>query len=326
MWRTRVCEILGIRYPIVEGGMTIAGNGELAAAVSNAGGLGMIGTNPGWSPPDKHVENLRSHIRKCKSLTNKPFGVNFTLFAMEQRAKALLEMAIEEGVKIAVTSGGNPKLYTRLLKDAGLKVMHVVGNSRQAKGAEDAGVDIVAAEGYEAGGVNSPDELTTMVLIPYVVDSVKIPVIAAGGICDARGFIAALALGAEGVQMGSRFIAAKECHGHDNYKNAVVSAKDTDTIITRRNLGLRVRSLKNEYTIKLEEMDRIGTSAEKIQYFMGFGTAVEGMMLGDAVKGDLNIGQNAGMLKKVLSASEIINNIIADAEKIITRCNSIHKL
>ncbi len=323
MWKTRVCDILGIEYPILEGGMTMAGNAELAAAVSEAGGLGMLGCNPGWSPPEQHLEHLRTHIRKLKGLAKKPFGVNFTLFTMQDMAKTLIDMAIEEGVKIAVTSGGNPRLFTRHLKDAGLTVMHVVGNSRQAKVAEEAGVDIVIAEGYEAGGVNFPDELTTMVLVPYITSAVKIPVVAAGGICDSRGFVAAMALGAEGVQMGSRFIATKECHAHNRYKQAVINAIDTDTIITRRNLGLRVRSLKNEYSQKLEEMDRTGATAEQIRNYMGFGTGREGMIEGDTVKGDLDIGQVAGMLTQIVSAGDVVRRIIAEATAIVEKCNNL---
>ena len=325
MWKTRVCDILGIEYPILEGGMTIAGNAELAAAVSEAGGLGMLGCNPGWSPPEQHVEHLRTHIRKLKGMVKKPFGVNFTLFAMQDKAEALIDMAIEEGIKIAVTSGGNPRLFTRHLKDADLTVMHVVGNVRQAKAAEESGVDIVIAEGYEAGGVNFPDELTTMVLVPYITSAVQVPVVAAGGIYDARSFVAAIALGADGVQMGSRFLTTKECHVHDNYKQAIVNAKDTDTAITRRKLRLRVRSLKNEYTQHLEEMERSSATAEDIQSYIGFGTAREGMMDGDTVKGDMLVGQMAGMITEVLTAADVVRQVIANATAIVERCNKLHQ-
>jgi enoyl-[acyl-carrier protein] reductase II len=323
MWKTRVCDILGIEFPILQGGMSIAGNAELAAAVSEAGGLGMLGSNPGWSPPEQHVEHLRAQIRKLKALATKPFGVNFTLFVMQEKGKEIIDMAIEEGIKIAVTSGGNPRIFTRQLKDAGVTVMHVVGNARQAKAAEDAGVDIVIAEGYEAGGVNFPDELTTMVLVPYVTRAVQIPVVAAGGIYDARGFVAAMALGAEGVQMGSRFLATKECHVHDNYKQAIINARETDTNITRRKLGLRVRSLKNEYTLHLEEMDRGSATIEDIRAYIGFGTAREGMMDGDTVRGDMLVGQVAGMIAEVVSAGDVVREVIAGATAIVERCNKL---
>ena len=224
MWKTRVTELLGIEYPIIQGGLSMAGNGELAAAVSNAGGLGMIGSNPGWVPAEQRKENLRHHIRTAKALTSKPFGVNFTLFTLRDVAEQQMDVAIEEGVKVAVSSGGNPRLFTRKLKDAGLLVMQVVGNQRQAKTAEEAGVDIIIAEGYEAGGNNFPDELTTMVLIPYIVDAVNVPVVAAGGIADSRAFMAALALGAQAVQMGTAFIPTKECHVHQAYKEAIVAS------------------------------------------------------------------------------------------------------
>ncbi len=285
----------------------------------------MLGCNPGWSPPEKHVERIRTHIRRLKGLAKKPFGVNFTIFVMQDKAKALIDMAIEEGVKIAVTTGGSPRLFTKHLKDAGLTVMYVVGNSRQAKVAEDAGVDIVIAEGYEAGGVDSPDELTTMVLVPYVARAVKIPVVAAGGICDGCGFVAAMALGAEGVQMGSRFVATKECHTHEIYKQAVINAIDTDTVITRRNLGLRVRGLRNEYSRQLYEMDRNGATAEKIRDYIGFGMGREGMIEGDTAKGDLQIGQVAGMLTQIVSAADVVRRIIAEATAIMERCNKLHR-
>lgn len=330
MWKTRVCELLGIEYPIVEGGMTMAGNGELAAAVSNAGGLGMIGMNPGWSPPDEQIENLRDHIRRAKNLTSKPFGVNFTIFVGNEidseRTKKCMDMAVEEGVKIAACSGGSPRQYTKHLKDNGIKVIHVVGNVRQAKTAEDAGVDIIAAEGYEAGGVESTDELTTIVLIPYVVDAVQVPVLAAGGIADSRSFIAALALGAEGVQIGSRFVAARECHAHNNFKEAIVKAGDTDTFITRRKIGFRIRSLRNEFTKKLEEMDVSTASPKEYLDFIGLGTAREGQMLGDTVMGDMNIGQVAGMINEIVSAEEIVRGIIDGAASVLKRCNELKQL
>jgi len=319
MWKTRVTGMLGIQYPILEGGMTMAGNAELAAAVSNAGGLGVIGSNPGWVPVDKRVENLRKHIRRVKELTSKPFGVNFTVFAMAELAEKLIDTAVEEGVKVAIVTGGSPKLFTKTLKDAGIVVMHLVGNSKHAKTAEAAGVDVVIAEGYEAGGINSPDELTTFVLVPYVVDAVTIPVVAAGGICDSRGFVAALALGAEGVQIGSRFVATKECSVHESFKQAILRASDTDTLITQRCLGGRVRCLRNEYANKMSEYEKLG-DMDGMRLFLGHGKAREGQMLGDTEGGEMSIGQVAGRIVEIKSAKEIIEEIINGSTSVTARC------
>jgi enoyl-[acyl-carrier protein] reductase II len=322
MWKTRVTEMLGIEHPIIEGGMTMAGNGELAAAVSNAGGLGMIGSNPGWVPVEQRVERMREHIRLAKALTDKPFGVNFTLFMLEELAGQQMDAAIEEGVKVAVCTGGSPRLYTKKLKDAGMVVMHVVGSVRQAQAAEAAGVDIVIGEGYEAGGANSPDELTTMVLIPYLVDAVTIPVVAAGGIADSQAFVAALALGAEGVQMGSVFIATHECHVHHDYKQAVVAAKDTDTVITHRALGGRMRNLKNPAILQMLEMDQRG-AVEELQAFLGRGTMREGQMEGDAENGEMSIGQVAGRINEIRSAGDVVRDIVQGATAVVERCRRI---
>lgn len=322
MWKTRVTELLGIEHPIIEGGMSMPGNGELAAAVSNAGGLGVIGSNPGWVPVEQRPENLREHIRRTKALTSKPFGVNLTLFALEAMAPKAIDVAVEEGVRIAISSGGSPKLYTKKLKDAGFVVLHVVGNVRQAQTAEAAGVDAVVAEGYEAGGVNSPDELTTMTLVPYVVDAVRVPVVAAGGIADSRALVAALALGAEAVQVGSAFIMTRECHAHPNYKKAIMAARDTDTIITQRALGGRNRSLKNPFSLKVAELDQRG-AVEELKAFLGWGKTREGMILGDAVDGDLSIGQVAGRLKEIRSAGDVVRDMMAGAGAVLERCQKI---
>lgn len=319
MWKTRVCDLLNIKYPIIEGGMTIAGNAELAAAVSEAGALGMIGSNPGWAPIDEREQNLRSHIRKAKSLTTRPFGVNITLFAMEELAERLIDAAIEERVPVIVTSGGSPRRCVKRIKDGGATAVHVVGNVRQAKSAEDVGVDMVVAEGYEAGGVNCPDELTTFVLVPYVVDAVSIPVVAAGGIADARGFVAALALGAEGIQMGSRFLMTNECHVHRNCKEAILAAKDTDTIITRRLLGAPTRNLKNDCASRLHEMEQRGMVTE-MKAFIGFGKAREAQMLGDISNGEVNVGQNAGMIRQVLTAREVVQMILDGSSPVLDQC------
>jgi len=325
MWKTRVCEILGIEYPIIEGGMTMAGNGELAAAVSNAGGLGMIGSNAGWVPAEQREENLRKHIRIAKSATDKPFGVNFTLAGMKELASKLMDVAVEEGVPVAACSGGSPRLYTKRLKDAGLKVIHVLANSSQAKTAEEAGADIVVAEGYEAGGLDSLDELTTLVVVPYVVDVVKIPVVAAGGIFDSRGFLAAMALGAEGVQIGTRFVATHECAVHPDYKQALVNAGDTDSYIIERIRGIRRRALKNKLVNHLMELDLKG-AREEMDKLLGPGRVREGTLLGDVEDGELSGGQVSGMIKSIQSAEEVVRSIIEGVDAIMQRCQELRSM
>ncbi len=331
MWKTRVTDILGIEYPILEGGMAIAGNGELAAAVSNGGGLGMVSSNPGWAPIEKRTENVREHVRRARALTDKPFGINFPIFILSDYADQHLEMALEEGVRIVAQSGGSPKLHTRKFKDAGLTVMHVVGTVKQALAAQDSGVDIIIAEGYEAGGVNSPDEVTSMVLTPSVVDAVDVPVVTAGGIADARGFVAAMALGAEGVQMGSAFLASRECHVHDRFKDAIVAAKETDTLITQRAIGRLSRSLKNPFTLKILEFDK-KAAVDEMKDFLGqameqgsktntptIDVQYEGQMRGDIQNGEAALGQTAGLIKQIRSASEVVRAIVEGAAPIIDR-------
>lgn len=248
MKRTRICDLLGIEYPIIQGGMTWIANAELAAAVSNAGALGIVSPNAGMKLEGNVVEHLRSQIRKAQSLTDRPFGVNLPLQIPE--IKELIDVLMAEGVKVVTTSAGSPALYTGVLKEGGVKVLQVVASVRHALSAERHGVDAVVAEGYEAGGHNGFDELPTMVLVPQVVDAVSIPVVAAGGIADARGFVAALALGAEGVQMGTCFVTTKECVAHQNFKDGIVNASDTGTVITGRKLG-PARILKNEFASKI---------------------------------------------------------------------------
>jgi enoyl-[acyl-carrier protein] reductase II len=249
MKRTRLCDLLGIDYPIIQGGMVWIANAELAAAVSNAGGLGLISPNAGMSRNGDQIENLKKQIEITKGLTSKPFGVNLPILNNPQ-IEALVDAVIKAKVKVVVTAAGNPALYTGRFKEAGIKVLHLVAAVRHAQSAEKRGVDAVIAEGYEAGGHNGLDELTTLTLVPQVADAVSIPVVAAGGIADARGVVAALALGANGVQMGTRFVATRECAAHQNFKDAIVKANDTDTAITGRKLG-PTRILKNEIATKL---------------------------------------------------------------------------
>jgi len=327
MWKTRVCEILGIQYPILEGGMSIPGNGELAAAVSNAGAFGVVGFNPGWAPPEQQLDNLRDHIRKAKELTDKPFGVNIPLFAGQEmgRVQNSIEVALQEGVQVITTSGGNPGLFTKHIKNAGVKVLHVALNVRQAVKAQEASVDIVIASGYEAGGLLGPDEIPTLPLIPLVVDAVSVPVVAAGGIADGRGFLAAMALGAEGIQMGTRFLATKECHVCNELKEALIRAVDTDTVVTRRNTPPRVRTLRTPWVCKIEDMEKQGTPKEEIARFIGIGRGREALMLGEIEQGDPSMGVVSAMIKEIQPAADIIKSIISQAEETIYRCNELYK-
>ena len=316
MKKTRICHLLGIEYPIIQGGMTWIANAELAAVVSDAGGLGIISPNAGMVLDSNPVEHLRSQIKKARSLTDKPFGINLVL--QDPGVKALIDVAIEEKIPAVTTSAGNPATYTSYLKEAGIRVLHVVASVRHAKGAEGRGVDAVIAEGYEAGGHNGFDELTTFTLVPQVVDAVEIPVVAAGGIADARGFVAALALGAEGVQMGTRFVATLECIAHQKVKEAIIAAIDTGTVISGRKLG-PTRGLKNELTDKILEMESRGADAEELLSFIGPGRARLGKLEGDLVDGEAYAGSIAGMIKEIVSAGEIVRSIVEESETILAR-------
>jgi len=316
MKKTRLCDLLGIKYPIIQGGMVWIAGAELAAAVSNAGGLGLISPNAGMSFNGDQVENLKKQIEIASGLTSKPFGVNLPIMNNPQ-LEALVDLVIKAKVKVAVTAAGNPALYTGRFKEAGIKVLHLVAAVRHAQSAEKRGVDAVIAEGYEAGGHNGLDELTTMTLIPQVADAVSIPVVAAGGMADARGVVAALALGADGVQMGTRFVAATESAAHQNFKEAVIKASDTDTTITGRKLG-PTRILKNQLATKLLEMEAGGASAEDLQAFIGsVSRSRVGQFEGDLVNGEAYCGAIVGMIKEIKSAAEIIQDIVNNYDKVL---------
>ena len=317
MKHTRLCDLLGIEYPIIQGGMVWIANAELAAAVSNAGGLGLISANAGMSLNGDQVENLKKQIEITKGLTSKPFGVNLPILNNPQ-IEALVDAVIKAKVKVVVTAAGNPALYTSRFKEAGIKVLHLVAAVRHAQSAERRGVDAVIAEGYEAGGHNGLDELTTLTLVPQVVDAVAIPVVAAGGIADARGVVAALALGADGVQMGTRFVATRECAAHQNFKDAIVKASDTDTAITGRKLG-PTRILKNEIATKLLDMEAVGASAEELLDFIGSSRSRTGQFEGDLANGETYCGSIAGMIKEIKSVAEIIQNIVDDYDAVLAR-------
>ncbi|MBM3153897.1 MAG: enoyl-[acyl-carrier-protein] reductase FabK [Chloroflexi bacterium] len=315
MKRSRLCDLLGIEFPIIQGGMVWIANVELATAVSNAGGLGLISHTAELDKSGNQVASLIQQIKKARSLTSKPFGINLPL--QMPGIEDLIDTVIREQVDIVVTAAGNPATFTGRLKEAGIKVLHVVASVKHAQSAEKKGVDAVIAEGYEAGGHNGLDELTTFVLVPQVVDAVKVPVVAAGGIADARGIVAALALGADGVQMGTRFVATTECIAHQNFKEAIVKASDTDTVITGRKIG-PTRILKNPVAEKLLKMEASGASAEEMNAFIGPESRSRlGQVEGDMVNGQGHCGAIAGMIKEIQSVSNVMQSIIKDYDAVV---------
>ncbi len=296
----RITKLFGIKYPIIQAGMIWASGWRLASAVSNAGGLGIIGS--GSMYPDV----LREHIQKCKAATVKPFGVNVPLLYPD--IDKHIQIIIEEGVKIVFTSAGNPKTWTGLLKEKGITVVHVVSSSKFAQKAEQAGCDAVVAEGFEAGGHNGREETTSMVLIPSVVKAVQIPVIAAGGIADGRQMLAAMVLGAEGVQMGSRFVASEEASSHINFKNVVIHSLEGDTQLTLKQLT-PVRLMKNTFFKQVLEAEQRGATVEELNALLGRARAKKGMFEGDLEQGELEIGQVSALLDAILPAAEIVNKV-----------------
>lgn len=305
--RTELCELLGIEYPVIQGGMAWIADAKLAAAVSNAGGLGLI------SAMNADAEWLRGQIREAKSLTDKPFGVNIML--MSPFADQVAQVVVEEGVKVVTTGAGTPAKYMPMWIEAGIKVLPVVASVAYAKLAQRAGATAVIAEGCESGG--HIGELTTMALVPQVVDAVDIPVIAAGGIGDGRGIAAALMLGAIGVQMGTRFLTAHECCVHEVYKERVLKAKDIDTVSTGKRLGHPVRCLKTPFSREMMRMENdANVTAEEIEA-RGVGALRKAVQLGDLENGTFMAGQIAGMMTKQQSCAEIINEIMTEAENLL---------
>lgn len=294
-----ICDIFGIKYPIFQGGMAWISEAGLAAAVSNAGGLGIIAA--GNAP----AEYVREQIKKAKTLTNKPFGVNVML--LSPYAGEVMQAVCEEKVAVVTTGAGNPAKYIPALKEAGIKLVPVVPSVALAKKMEKDGADAVIAEGTESGG--HVGELTTMALVPQVVDAVNIPVLAAGGIADSRGIVAAFALGADGVQIGTRFLCSTECIAHENYKNAVISAKDRDAVVSARSTGHPVRSLKNKLTREYEKLEKEGASVEELEK-LGTGALRAAVIEGDTVNGSVMAGQIAGMVNKISTCEEIINDLL----------------
>jgi enoyl-[acyl-carrier protein] reductase II len=296
----RITKLFHIDYPIIQAGMIWTSGWRLASAVSNAGGLGLIGS--GSMYPDV----LREHIQKCKSATSFPFGVNVPLLYPD--IDKHIQIIIEEGVKIVFTSAGNPKTWTTILKEKGITVVHVISSSKFAKKSEEAGCDAVVAEGFEAGGHNGREETTTMVLIPGVVNAVKIPVIAAGGIANGRQMLAAMVLGAEGVQMGSRFVASEEASSHSNFKDKIIHLQEGDTQLMLKQLT-PVRMIRNEFFNKVQEAERRGATVEELVALLGRARAKKGMFEGDMEQGELEIGQVSALLNTILPAGEIVRNV-----------------
>ncbi len=296
----RITKLFGIDYPIIQAGMIWASGWRLASAVSNAGGLGIIGS--GSMYPDV----LQEHIRKCKLATSRPFGVNVPLLYPDIGKH--IQVIKEEGVKIVFTSAGNPKTWTSILKAEGITVVHVISSSKFAKKAEEAGCDAVVAEGFEAGGHNGREETTTMVLIPAVVNAVKIPVIAAGGIANGRQMLAAMVLGAEGVQMGSRFVASEEASSHINFKNVVINSQEGDTQLTLKQLT-PVRLIKNDFFKQVQQAESTGATVNELATLLGRARAKKGMFEGDMAEGELEIGQVSALLDDILPAGDIVKNV-----------------
>lgn len=299
----RITQLFNIQYPIVQAGMVWASGWKLASAVSNAGALGLIGA--GSMYPDV----LRQHIQKCKTATKKPFGVNLPLLYPDLDKH--IQVIVEEGVKIVFTSAGNPKTWTQQLKQNGISVAHVVSSSKFALKAQDAGCDAVVAEGFEAGGHNGREETTTMVLLPAVVKAVSIPVLAAGGIATGRQMLAAMIMGAEGVQMGSRFVASEEASSHIKFKEAVINAAEGDTQLSIKKLT-PVRLIRNKFFQQIQGAEMRGADAEELKKILGKARAKKGMFEGDLDEGELEIGQVSALINDILPAGKIVKNILTE--------------
>ena len=301
----KITSLFKIQYPIIQGGMIWNSGYKLASAVSNAGGLGLIGAG------SMYPEVLREHIQKCKKATDKPFGVNVPM--LYPNLDEIMQIIVEEEVKIVFTSAGNPKTWTTFLKEKGITVVHVVSSSKFALKAQEAGVDAVVAEGFEAGGHNGREETTTLTLIPMVKENISIPLIAAGGIATGRGMLAAMILGADGVQMGSRFAASTESSAHADFKQTIIDTKEGDTLVTLKELA-PVRLIKNKFYNDIQELYAKCPTPEKLKELLGRARAKRGMFEGDLVEGELEIGQIAGLIHDIKPVKEIIDSVMEEFE------------
>lgn len=311
----RITQLFNIQYPIVQGGMIWNSGYKLASAVSNAGGLGLIGAG------SMYPEILREHIQKCKKATNKPFGVNVPM--LYPNIEEIISIIIEEEVKIVFTSAGNPKTWTSLLKEKGITVVHVVSSSKFALKAQEAGVDAVVAEGFEAGGHNGREETTTLTLIPMVKRNISIPLIAAGGIATGKGMMAAMVLGADGVQMGSRFAASIESSSHENFKKTIIGVEEGDTQLTLKELA-PVRLIKNKFYHDLQKLYAKCPTPEELKTLLGRARAKKGMFEGDLIEGELEIGQIAGLIDEIQPVQQIIEDIISEFNHVKEELSSFH--
>jgi enoyl-[acyl-carrier protein] reductase II len=308
--QNRITNLFGIQYPIIQAGMIWCSGWELASAVSNAGGLGIIGAG------SMYPDILRMQIKKCKLATDKPFAVNLPLLYPD--IDKHIATILEEKVPIVFTSAGNPAVWTETLKNAGIKVVHVVSNEKFALKAEGCGVDAIVAEGFEAGGHNGREETTTLVLIPQIVKAVKIPVIAAGGIGTGKTMLAAMALGAEAVQIGSRFVATNESSAHQNFKQAVIDAKDGSTQLSLKKLT-PVRLIKNKFWEQIAAAEMGGASSEVLAQMLGRARAKKGMFEGDLEEGELEIGQISGYINEIKPAAQIVNEIVGEYNEVLAK-------
>lgn len=302
----KITRLFNIEYPLIQAGMIWASGWKLASAVSNAGGLGLIGAG------SMYPDTLREHIQKCKKATSRPFGVNVPMLYPD--IDEVMNILIEEGVKIVFTSAGNPKTWTSHLKENGVTVVHVVSSVKFALKAQEAGVDAVVAEGFEAGGHNGRDETTTFTLIPMVREKISIPLIAAGGIATGKGMLAAMILGADGVQVGSRFVASEEASSHQKFKELVIDSQEGDTILTLKELA-PVRLIKNGFYRQIEELYATNPSKEELIALLGRARAKKGMFEGDLEEGELEIGQIAGLIHDIRPAAEIVRSMIEEFQE-----------
>jgi enoyl-[acyl-carrier protein] reductase II len=307
--QNRICQLLDIQYPLIQAGMIWCSGWELASAVSNAGGLGIIGSG------SMYPAILEEQVMKCKQATNKPFAVNLPMLYPD--IDKHIQTIIKHRVPIVFTSAGNPKTWTKHLQDHGIKVVHVVSSVKFALKAQEAGVDAIVAEGFEAGGHNGRDETTTFCLIPMVKDAIHIPLIAAGGIGTGRGMLAAMNLGADAVQVGSRFVTSFESSAHENFKQYILASEEGDTMLTLKELT-PVRLLKNEFYSQLQSAYQTGADKEKLSEILGRGRAKKGMFEGDLVEGELEIGQIAGLIQKIMPAGEIVQEMMTEFHQALT--------
>ncbi|GAB6009377.1 NAD(P)H-dependent flavin oxidoreductase [Dysgonomonas reticulitermitis] len=312
----RISSLFGIKYPVISGGMVWCSGWRLASAISNAGGLGLIGAG------SMHPETLREHIQKCKIATNKPFGVNVPL--MYPEVDTIMDIIVSEGVKIVFTSAGNPKLWTKKLQEQGIIVAHVVSSSKFALKCQEAGVDAVVAEGFEAGGHNGREETSTMVLIPQVRQSITIPLIAAGGIATGDGMLAAFALGAEGVQVGTRFALTQESSASQEFKELCIGLKEGDTILSLKKLS-PTRLVKNDFYNLVQAAEDRGATPEEMREILGRGRSKKGIFEGDLVSGELEIGQISSFIEDIPTAAEVVESLIAGYNKKLEQLSGIGK-